>query len=66
MYKVHVLAADPVWPRYHVFASRAAAERCVIRFEAEGFRTKIYRTASWPIEETAMLKTIIIAGTLGK
>ena|SRR5271165_4239605 len=28
-------------------------ERNVIGFEAEGFRAKIYRTASWPIEEDA-------------
>ena len=53
MYTVHVLGIDGVWPEYHVFASRAAAERSVIGFEAEGFRAKIYRTASWPIEENA-------------
>ncbi len=45
MYKVLALGIDSVWPQYHVFASRAAAERCIIRFEAEGFRAKIYRTA---------------------
>ena len=53
MYTVHVLGIDGVWPEYQVFASRAAAERSVIGFEAEGFRAKIYRTASWPIEENA-------------
>ena len=53
MYTVHVLGIDGVWLEYHVFASRAAAERSVIGFEAEGFRAKIYRTASWPIEENA-------------
>ncbi len=53
MYIVHVLGVDGVSPEYHVFASRAAAERSVIGFEAEGYRAKIYRTASWPIEETA-------------
>jgi hypothetical protein len=31
---------------YHVFASRADAERSVIGFETEGFRAKVYRTAS--------------------
>ena len=36
-----------------VFATRADAEWSVIGFEAEGFRAKIYRTASWPIEEDA-------------
>ncbi len=34
-----------------MFASRTAAERSVIGFEAEGFRAKIYRTAARPIEE---------------
>ena len=29
MYTVHVLGIDGVWPEYHVFASRAAAERSV-------------------------------------
>jgi len=53
MYTVHVLGTDGVWREYHVFASRAAAERSVIGFEAEGFRSKIYRTASSPIEEDA-------------
>jgi hypothetical protein len=53
MYTVLVLGIDGVWPEYHVFASRAAAERSVIGFEAEGFRAKIYRTASWPIEKDA-------------
>jgi hypothetical protein len=66
MYKVDVIGIDSVRPQYHAFASRAAAERCVIRFESEGFRAKIYRTASWPIEEIATLKAIAIAGTLGK
>ena len=51
MYTVHVLGIDGVWREYHVFASRAAAERSVIGFEAEGFRAKVYRTASGPIEE---------------
>ena len=51
MYTVHVLGVDGVWREYHVFASRAAAERSVIGFEAEGFRAKIYRTASRPIEK---------------
>jgi len=36
-----------------VFASRTAAERSVIGFEAEGFRAKIYRTTARPIEEDA-------------
>jgi hypothetical protein len=53
MYAVHVLGIDGVWREYHVFANRAAAERSVIRYEAEGFRAKIYRTASSPIEEDA-------------
>ena len=53
MYTVHVLGIGGVWPEYHVFASRAAAERSVIGFEAKGFRAKIYRTASWPMEENA-------------
>jgi hypothetical protein len=52
MYAVRVLGIDGVWRDHRVFASRAAAARSVIRFEAEGFRAKIYRTASsWPIEE---------------
>ena len=46
--KTDTLGIDGVWPEYHVFASRAAAERSVIGFEAEGFHAKIYRTASWP------------------
>jgi hypothetical protein len=47
-----VLGIDSVWREYHVFANRADAELSVIGFEAEGFRAKIYRTASsWPIEE---------------
>ena len=33
MYTVHVLGIDGVGPEYRVFASRAAAERSVIRFE---------------------------------
>src|SRR5271165_4640504 len=66
MYTVHVLGIDGVWREYHVFASRAAAERSVIGFEAEGFRAKIYRTAAWPLRRTQMFKAIIIAGTLGK
>jgi hypothetical protein len=48
MYTVHVLGIGGVWREYHVFASRAAAERGVIGFEAEGFRAKIY--AVRPIE----------------
>jgi hypothetical protein len=48
MYTVHVLGIDGVWREYHVFANRADAERSVIGFEAEGFRAKIYRTASLP------------------
>ena len=51
MYTVHVLGIDGVWREYHVFASRAAAERSVIGFEGEGFRAKVYRTASRPVEE---------------
>ena len=51
MYTVHVLGINGIWREYHVFASRAAAERSVIGFEADGFRAKVYRTASWPIEE---------------
>jgi hypothetical protein len=42
MCTVHVLGNGGVWREYHVFASRAAAERGVIGFEAEGFRAKIY------------------------
>ena len=53
MYTVHVLGINGVWREYHVFASRAAAERSVIGFEVDGFRAKVYRTASWPIEEEA-------------
>ena len=53
MYTVHVLGIGGVWREYHVFASRAAAERSVIGFEAEGFRAKIYHTAVRPIEEDA-------------
>ncbi len=53
MYTVHVLGIDGVGPEYRVFASRAAAERSVIRFEAEGFRARVYRTALWPNEEIA-------------
>jgi len=52
MYAVRVLGIDGVWRDHRVFANRADAQRSVIRFEAEGFRAKIYRTASsWPIEE---------------
>jgi hypothetical protein len=52
MYAVRVLGIDGVWRDHRVFANRADAERSVIRFEAEGFRAKIYRTSSsWPIEE---------------
>jgi len=58
---VHVLGADGIWREYHMFRNRADAERSVIGFEAEGFRAKIYRTASWPIEKDAMFKAIIIA-----
>ena len=46
MYAVHVLGTDSIWREYHVFGNRADAERSVIGFEAEGFRAKIYRTAS--------------------
>src|SRR5271165_5958445 len=53
MYTVHVLGIDGVWREYLVFANRAVAELSVIGFEAEGFRAKIYRTASWPIEKDA-------------
>ncbi len=53
MYTVHVLGIGGVWRECHVFASRAAAERSVIGFEAEGFRAKIYHTAVRPIEEDA-------------
>ena len=53
MYTVHVLGTDGIWREYHVFGNRADAERSVIGFEAEGFRAKIYRTASWPIEKDA-------------
>ncbi len=53
MYTVHVLGIDGAEPENHMFASRAAAERSVIRLEAEGFRARIYRTASWPSEEIA-------------
>ena len=66
MYTVHVLGIDGVWREYLVFANRAVAELSVIGFEAEGFRAKIYRTASWPLRRTQMFKAIIIAGTLGK
>ena len=45
-----------IWREYHVFANRADAERSVIGFEAEGFRAKIYRTASWPIGEDAIVQ----------
>jgi hypothetical protein len=52
MYAVRVLGIDGVWRDHRVFANRADAQRSVVRFEAEGFRAKIYRTASsWPIEE---------------
>ncbi len=53
MYTVHVLGIDGAEPENHLFASRAAAERSVIRLDAEGFRARIYRTASWPSEEIA-------------
>lgn len=53
MYTVHVLADDGVSPEYRVFATRAAAERSLVRFEAKGFRARIYRNAFWPREETA-------------
>jgi hypothetical protein len=49
MYTVHVLGIDDVWREYHVFASRAAAEESAMGFVAEGFRAKVYRTASGPI-----------------
>jgi hypothetical protein len=51
MYAVHVLGTDSIWREYHVFGNRADAEQSVIGFEAEGLRAKIYRTASWPIEQ---------------
>jgi hypothetical protein len=73
MYTVHVLGIDGVWREYHVFASRAAAERSVIGFEAEGFRAKVYRTASRPIEEdvkhlgTERLRpSVVWAGLFGR
>lgn len=53
MYTVHVLVDDGISPEYRVFASRAAAELCLVRFEARGFRARIYRNPFWPIEETA-------------
>jgi hypothetical protein len=53
MYAVHVLGTDSIWREYHVFGNRADAEWSVIGFEADGFRAKIYRAASWPIEEDA-------------
>jgi hypothetical protein len=51
MYAVRVLGTDGVWRDQRVFANRADAERSGSRFEAEGFRTKIYRTAARPLEE---------------
>jgi hypothetical protein len=54
MYTVSVLGIDGVSPEHHVLGSRADAEQSVIRFEAEGFRAKIYRAASGPIEEIAI------------
>jgi hypothetical protein len=53
MYAVRVLGIDGVWRDHRVFANCADAERSVIRFEADGFRAKIYPTASWPIEKDA-------------
>lgn len=53
MYTVRVLGIDGVWREHRVFANRADAERSVTRFEAEGFRAKVYRTAARPIEEDA-------------
>jgi hypothetical protein len=53
MYTVHVLGIDGAWREYHVFASRAAAERSVIGIEAEGLRAKIYRTAVRPMKRNA-------------
>ena len=53
LYAVHVLGTDGIWREYHVFGNRADAERSVTGFEADGFRAKIYRTASWPIEKDA-------------
>jgi len=53
LYTVHVLGIDGVWREYHVFAHGADAERSVIGFETEGFRAKIYRTATRQIEEDA-------------
>ena len=51
MYAVRVLGIDGVWRYQRVFANRADAERSVSRFEAEGCRAKIYRTAARPLEE---------------
>lgn len=53
MYTVHVLEDHGISPEDRVFASRAAAERSLVRFEAKGFRARIYRNAFWPHEETA-------------
>jgi hypothetical protein len=46
MYTVRVLGRDGVWREHRTFANRAHAERSVTRFEAEGFRAKVYRTAA--------------------
>ncbi len=55
MYTVHILGADGLRPEHPVFASRAAAERSANRFEAEGFRARIYRTAwSSPVDQRAL------------
>ena len=51
MYAVRVLGIDGVWRDHRVFANRADAQRSVIRFEAEGFRAKVYRTAVRPNNE---------------
>jgi hypothetical protein len=56
MYIVRVLGIDGVWREHRVFANRADAERSVIRFEAEGFRAKVYRTAARPIEGDANIQ----------
>jgi hypothetical protein len=45
MYTVHVLGIEGGVAEHPVFASRAAAERSVNRFAAEGLRARIYRTA---------------------
>jgi len=66
MYTVQILGVDGVWSEYRVFASRAAAERSVIGLEANGFRARIYRAAFWNGRDPQILKTVTIAGALGK